>query len=177
MTSPYVGEIRMFGFPRIPANWLPCDGRLLQISQYEVLYTLLGTTFGGDGVNTFGVPDLRGRIPLHQGTGPGLSPRIPGQISGAETITLTGPQMPAHTHPVYATTNNVSTSTPGSTVVPGALTTADTMYATDVSTAFSITMANNAVANQGGGQPHDNTMPTLPVSYCIATAGIFPSQG
>ncbi len=94
MSTPYVGEIRMFGFSRTPSGWQTCDGSLLPISQYEVLYTLLGTTYGGDGVTTFAVPDLRGRIPIHQGRGNGLTPKILGQLAGTEQITLILNQIP-----------------------------------------------------------------------------------
>ncbi|HUA79616.1 MAG TPA: tail fiber protein [Dyella sp.] len=179
MTTPYVGEIRMFGFNRVPTSWAPCDGRLMQIAGNEVLYTLLGTTYGGDGVNTFALPDMRGRLPVHQGQGLGLSPYIIGSRAGTETVTLTTQQIPVHTHPVYATTNNVSTNTPGNQLMPGALTNTDTMYATDLSGATQLALQSNTVANAtpSGNQPHDNSMPTLTVSYCIALYGIFPSQG
>ena len=179
MTTPYVGEIRMFGFNRVPTNWALCDGRLMPIAGNEVLYTLLGTTYGGDGSQTFALPDLRGQVPVHQGTGPGLSPYIIGQRAGTETVTLTTQQIPVHTHPVYATSNNVSTSTPGNQVMPGALTGTDTMYATDLTGAAQLTMQSTVVANApaSGNQPHDNCMPTLTVSYCIALYGVFPSQG
>jgi microcystin-dependent protein len=177
MTTPYVGEIRLFGFPRVPTGWLACDGSMQSIDQYQTLYTLLGTTFGGNGVNTFGLPDMRGRVPLHQGTGTGLTPRVMGQLIGTETVTVNSPQMPAHTHAVYATVNPASTATPGTSVMPGSLTGTDTMYASDLTGANVFTLAANAVGLQGGSQPHENTMPTLTVAYCIAYAGIFPSQG
>jgi microcystin-dependent protein len=177
--TPYVGEIRMFAFSRIPTNWALCDGSLLSIAQYQILYTVIGTTFGGDGVNSFGLPDMRGRLPIHQGQGLGLSPYVMGQRSGSETVTLSTPQIPSHTHAIYATTNNVSTNTPGNQLLPGALTNTDTMYATGLNGASSIAMQSNTVSNApvAGNQPHDNTMPTLTVSFCIALNGIFPSQG
>lgn len=99
MTTPYVGEIRLFAFPRIPTGWFACDGSLKPIANNEVLFTLLGTTYGGDGVNTFAVPDLRGQVPLHMGTGPGLTNRPIGQRSGSESVTLLATQLPSHTHP------------------------------------------------------------------------------
>jgi microcystin-dependent protein len=177
--TPYLGEIRMFGFSRVPTNWAPCDGRLLSISQYDALYVVLGTTYGGDGVNTFALPDMRGRVPIHQGQGIGLSSYVIGARAGSETVTLLTPQLPAHTHPVYATTNNVSTATPGNQVMPGALTNSDTMYATSLSGATPLTLQANTVGNAplSGNLPHENTMPTLTVSYFIALAGIFPTQG
>ncbi|WP_233840199.1 tail fiber protein [Dyella sp. 2HG41-7] len=176
MTTPFVGEIRLFGFPRVPTGWFACDGSLQSIAQYEVLYQLIGTTYGGDGVNTFALPDLRGSIPLHQGTGLGLTPRPIGQRVGSETVTLNTTQLPQHTHTANATKNNVSSKTPGPTFLPGTLTTTDTMYATNLTGASTFTMANNCVSTQGGSQSHDNTMPTLTVSYCIAYAGVYPSQ-
>ncbi|MEW9573012.1 phage tail protein [Rhodanobacter sp. Si-c] len=179
MTTPYVGEIRMFGFNRVPTGWAPCDGRSLPIAEYDVLYTLLGTTYGGDGINTFALPDMRGRLPIHQGQGLGLSPYIMGKRSGTETVTLTAAQTPVHTHPVYASANGVTSNTPGNQVVPGAFTNTDTMYATDLGGAFPLTLQASTVANAvpTGNQPHDNTMPTLTVSFCIALYGVFPSQG
>jgi microcystin-dependent protein len=179
MTTPYLGEIRIFSFNRVPSNWAPCDGRLLPIAQYDTLYTVLGTTYGGDGVNTFALPDMRGRLPIHQGQGLGLSNYVIGQRDGTETVTLTTPQLPAHTHPVYATTNNVSTATPGNQVMPGALTNTDTMYGTSLTGATQLTLQPNTVSSapQSGNQPHENTMPTLTLSYYIALYGIFPTQG
>jgi microcystin-dependent protein len=179
MTTPYVGEIRMFGFSRVPTGWAPCDGRLLAIAQYDVVYALLGTTYGGDGVNTFGLPDLRGQLPIHQGQGLGLQPYIIGQRAGTESVTLTTAQTPIHTHPMYATANSVTTGTPGNQVVPGALGGTDSMYATDLSGATPLTLQPTSVANAvpTGNQPHDNSMPTLTVSFCIALFGVYPSQG
>lgn len=177
MTTPYVGEIRLFGFPRIPIGWQACDGSLLPISQYQILYTLLGTTYGGDGIQTFAVPDMRGQLPLHQGTGPGLTPRVIGEVGGTETVTLTQLQMPQHTHVLIATSAAANTLAPTQSVLPGAITSVDTMYATSLTGAASAPLASAAIGMLGGNQPHDNTMPTLTVSYCIAWEGIYPSQG
>ncbi len=176
MSTPFVGEIRLFGFQRIPTGWFACDGSLKPIAQYDVLFNLLGTTYGGDGVNTFAVPDLRGQVPLHQGTGLGLTPRVIGQAGGTEQVTLLSAQMPVHNHILTATNTAANASTPGPTVLPGALPSTDTMYGTDLSGSTTVTLAGNAIGMQGSNQPHDNTMPTLTVSYCIAWAGIFPSQ-
>lgn len=175
--TPYVGEIRMFPFQRAVTGWVPCDGRLLSINGNETLYALIGTTFGGNGQTDFGLPDLRGRVPLHQGQGIGLSPRVMGMIAGNETVNLNTTQMAQHSHPVYATTNAGSTQSPGTTVVTGALTSNDTMYASSISGAYSFNMATDAVTIQGGSNPHENTMPTLTIGYYIATYGIYPSQG
>lgn len=175
MSQPFVGEIRMFGFGRVPTGWQACDGSLLAISEYETLFALVGTTYGGDGQTTFAVPDLRGRVPIHQGTGPGLSPYVIGEIAGTETVTLVAGQMPAHTHAVQATSAAATTATPGNTVMPGAVS-GDTMYATDITGLTGIPTSPQSVGPDGGTQPHENCMPTLTVQYCIAWAGIFPSQ-
>lgn len=176
MSQPYVGEIRMFGFGRTPNGWQACDGTLLPIAEYEVLYTLLGTTYGGDGQSTFGVPDLRGRLPIHQGTGPGLSNYVIGQKSGTESVTLLSQQMPAHTHTAVATTGAATALTPGIALLPGAVS-GDNFYASDITGATAVPMSAQSTGLAGGSQPHENCMPTLTVQYCIAWAGIFPSQG
>ncbi|MEJ5027687.1 MULTISPECIES: phage tail protein [unclassified Comamonas] len=175
MSTPYVGEIRMFGFGRVPNGWFACDGSLQSIAEYEVLYTLLGTTYGGDGMSTFAVPDLRGRLPIHQGSGPGLSPRVIGQTVGTETVTLLASQMPAHTHAVGVSTAAATSQTPASDKVLAAIS-GDALYATEVA-GDPIATYPQAVTAAGGNEPHDNAMPTLAVSFCIAWAGIFPSQG
>ncbi|MBX9402809.1 tail fiber protein [Lysobacter sp. BMK333-48F3] len=175
MSEPYVGEIRMFGFGRVPTGWFACDGSLYPISEYEVLFVLLGTTYGGDGQTTFAVPDLRGRAPVHFGNGQGLSPYVIGQRGGNENVTLISNQMPQHTHTMVATTLLSTANQPGSTVELGALS-GDTMYLTDIASLPPIPQAAAAVTPAGGSQPHDNLMPTLTVQFCIAWAGIFPSQ-
>lgn len=177
MSQPYIGEIRMFAFGSrgAPQNWQACDGSLLAISEYDALFALIGTTYGGDGQVTFAVPDLRGRLPIHQGQGPGLSNYVIGQRSGTETVTLTQLQMPAHTHTAIATTATANTGTVGSTVIPGTVN-ADTMYISDITGLNPFTLAAQSVTASGGNQPHENCMPTLTVQFCIATFGIFPSQ-
>lgn len=175
MSTPFIGEIRMFGFPRTPEGWVPCDGRLLQIAEYEPLYVLLGTTYGGDGVSTFATPDLRGRLPVHQGTGLGLTTRVPGEKGGTESVSLLEPQMPAHTHTVVMTTAAATTDAPGGTVMPGAVS-GDTYYTSDIIGATPAEMNAAMGSMAGGSQPHENCMPTLVVQYCIASTGIFPQQ-
>lgn len=175
--TPYVGEIRMFPFQRAVTGWVPCDGRLLNIDgDNQTLYALIGTTFGGNGVTNFAVPDLRGRVPLHQGASPGLSMRVMGATGGTETVTLTTTQLASHTHPVSATTNAGSSQVPGNTVAPGKLTGTDTMYASSVAGAYSFNMAPDAVTPQGSNNPHENTMPTLTIGYYIASYGIYPPR-
>lgn len=175
MSEPYLGEIRLFGFSRVPVGWIPCDGRLIAISENDALYVLLGTTYGGDGLSTFGVPDLQGRVPIHQGQGPGLSPYVLGQRAGTETVTLTGQQMPQHTHTMVATTLTATANTPAGTLELGALN-GDVLYVTDTSGAAAFAANPLSVGGAGGSQPHENEMPTLTVQFCIATSGIFPSQ-
>ncbi|MGK9143798.1 tail fiber protein [Xanthomonas euvesicatoria] len=174
MGTPFIGEIRLFGFGRTPQGWQACDGSLLQISEYEPLYVLLGTAYGGNGTSTFAVPDLRGRVPVHQGQGPGLSNYVLAQRAGTETVTLTDLQMPAHTHVTQATTAGATATAP-SGLLPAAVS-GDTFYLTTTGGATAQAMSGQSTSFAGGNQPHDNVMPTLTVQYCIATTGIFPQQ-
>lgn len=176
MSTAYVGEIRMFGFGRVPAGWLPCDGRLHAISQYEVLYSLIGTTYGGDGVNTFAAPDLRGRAPVHEGQGRGLRPRSLGEIGGSEAVVLEAAHMPEHTHTFSVTQGAASAATPGPTVTFGSLGEADTQYLTSTTGATQLPLAPYSCTLAGGSQPHDNMMPTTTVSFCIAYEGDLPPR-
>lgn len=173
--DPYLGEIRLFPYTFAPVGWHDCDGSLQSIAENEVLYTLIGTTYGGDGQNTFALPDLRGRLPVHQGIGNGLSQRILGEIAGTETVTLNAQQIPAHSHGVLVSTQAATTGTPGSNVLPGALS-GDAMYTADTTGLNPIAMSGSMLAPAGSGQPHDNIMPTLAVRFCICMAGIFPTQ-
>jgi microcystin-dependent protein len=175
MTTPFLGEIRLLPYNFAPLGWLDCDGSLLAISQYDALYTLLGTTYGGDGVNTFALPDLRGRVPLHQGTGIGLTTRTMGELAGSESVTLLATQMAAHTHGITVTSGNADAATPAATNELGQLNN-DTLYTSDTAGLQSLNVASTMIAPDGGSQPHDNLMPTLTVRYCIAVEGIYPSQ-
>lgn len=175
MSTPYIGEIRTLGFSRTPIGWQACDGSLLPISQYETLFMLIGTTYGGDGQSTFAVPDLRGRLPVHQGQGSGLSNYTLGQAAGTETVTVLPTQMPAHTHTMVATTGASTDITPGPALLPGTVS-GDTFYANTVTGNTAAAMSGQMLAPSGGSQPHENCMPTLTVQYCIATEGIFPQQ-
>jgi len=176
MSQPYVGEVRLFPYNFAPNGWFDCDGRLLPISQYEVLYTLLGTTYGGDGVNTFGLPNLCGRVPIHQGTGLGMGTYVLGQLAGTESVTVLASQMPAHTHVYNAVNSTASSATPLATTQLGAVS-GDVLYTSSTTSIPSVTMETIAVGYQGNNQPHDNTMPSLVARFCIAWAGVFPSQG
>ncbi len=170
MSDPYVGEIRLFGGSFAPAGWAFCDGSLVSIAENEVLFNLVGTTYGGDGQETFALPDLRGRVPLHQGTGPGLSPRVVGETGGAESVTLTPSQLPAHTHLLMAS-QAVGTSPSPANAVP-ASTVSGLSYTAG---AASLPMRAGALSPVGGSQPHDNVMPTVTVTFIISLFGIYPS--
>ena len=164
MSDPYVGEIRMFAGNYAPAGWLFCEGQLLSIAENAVLFQLIGTTYGGDGINTFALPDLRGRLPIHQG--PGI---VLGQLGGSETVTLTTQQMPAHTHTVYATTNSNTASLPGGNY----LASGPDIY--DQNKPGTDTMGP-AISSAGGNQPHNNFQPYLCVDFIISLYRVFPSQ-
>lgn len=174
MGTPFIGEIRMFGFGRTPQGWQACDGSALKISDYEALFMLLGTTYGGDGQTNFGVPDLRGRLPVHQGQGPALNNYVLGKSGGTETVALTGLQLPAHTHTAQATTATATGSAPAG-LLPAAVG-GTTFYVSDLTNATAQPMSGQSTSYTGGSQPHDNLMPTLTVQYCIATIGVFPQQ-
>jgi microcystin-dependent protein len=165
MAQPYVGEIRMFAGNFAPAGWMFCEGQPIPISEYETLFNLIGTTYGGDGESTFALPDLRGRLPLHQGNG-----FILGEPGGAEEITLTVAQLPAHTHTAVGTANAGTQSSPAG-LLPGRVTGND-IYAAD--SPF-VAMATSTISQVGGNQPHTNFQPYLCVNFIISLFGIFPS--
>jgi microcystin-dependent protein len=169
----YVGEIRLLPFNFAPVGWADCNGQLISIAENETLYVLLGTTYGGDGVNTFGLPDLQGRVPLHNGSAPGLSPYVMGQKAGTESVTLLPNNLPPHSHPMFATTTVADTVTPSATVELGQVS-GDTMYAN--ASTDTLPMNGPMVGGPGGNQPHENRMSTLTLRYCISLYGIFPSQ-
>jgi microcystin-dependent protein len=166
MAQPYVGEIRMFAGNFNPAGWMFCDGALLPISENETLFQLIGTTYGGDGQSTFGLPDLRGRIPIHQGNGFTLA-----ENGGVETVTLSVAQIPSHTHPMLASSNTATQTTPQTTVL--ATPTVIDLYRVGLANS---PMAPQAVSAVGGSQPHNNLQPYLCINYIISLFGIFPSQ-
>lgn len=164
MAQPYVGEIRMFAGNFAPAGWMFCEGQLLPISENETLFQLIGTTYGGDGESTFALPDLRGRIPLHQGNG-----FILAETGGAEEITLTVSQIPAHSHPLLASNGTSAGTEPISQLLATAL---QDVYVEDLTAA---NMSPSAVSPVGGSQPHTNFQPYLCVNFIISLFGIFPS--
>jgi microcystin-dependent protein len=177
MSTPFVGQIISVGFNFAPVGWFLCDGKPYPISQYEPLYQLLGTFYGGDGVTTFNVPDLRGRTPLCMGTGKGLSTYVQGQVLGSEQITLTANNTPLHTHTVALSVNSATTDTPqtGYTVGTNVQSSINGFYAAGPATQ-PLSGATFRV-NTNGGQPHENRQPYLALNYIIAWAGVYPSQG
>ncbi len=170
MAEPFLGEIRIFGFNFAPIGWAMCNGATMSIAQNTALFSLLGTTYGGNGVNTFALPNLQSRVPIHQGDGPGLSPYVIGQTGGIENVTLTTGEMPAHSHPVGANAAAATSARPAGNV-PARLTVSG--YGTPPD---GTTMNASMIGTVGGSQPHPNVQPYLVVSFCIALQGIFPSR-
>jgi microcystin-dependent protein len=165
MAEPFVGEIRMFGGTFAPQGWAFCDGSLLPISQNPVLFTLIGTTYGGDGVTTFALPDLRGRIPMHEGGG-----FIQGESAGSESVTVSTGQLPAHTHSIKGQ------SADGGQIGPGNGTWAASSLVQFSPNAPNATMNPASFSSAGGSQPHDNMMPFQTITFIIAVLGVFPTQ-
>lgn len=183
MSDPYLGEIRIFAGNYAPQGWFPCDGRLLPISQYSALFSLLGTMYGGDGVTTFALPDLRGRVVMSFGQAPGRSTYSQGETGGAENVTILSTQMPTHTHAATATVkvnasaaNRGAVNTPAG-AVPGPINSAY-LPAPDGTTTMNANMVNVTVANApaGGSQPLPTLPPFLVINYIIAYNGIYPPR-
>jgi microcystin-dependent protein len=169
--DPFLGEIRIFGGNFAPVGWALCEGQLLSISQNAALFSILGTTFGGNGTNTFALPDLRGRLPIGPGTGPGLAPYTLGQQGGTESVTLLASQMPAHTHAVNAYNGAGDKSTVAGNLPANG---AKPDYYSDQ--AGTTTMNPATIASAGGGVPVGILQPYLSVTFIIALQGIFPSR-
>jgi microcystin-dependent protein len=175
MAQPFLGQILLVGFNFAPVGWALCDGQLLPISQNTALFSLLGTQYGGDGRSTFGLPDLRSRVPIGMGQGNGLSPYTIGEMTGVESVTLQPTQMPAHTHLINATNAAGGVQTPANNFLAAA--TAGGRPADIYSAGPSqTTLSPNAVTNAGNNQPHNNIQPVLAMNYIIALQGIFPSR-
>jgi len=184
MADPYIGQIEIFGFGFAPRGWMVCAGQTLPINQYQALFSLLGTYYGGNGVTTFNLPDLRGRLPMGQGNGAGLTPRVIGQTGGETNHTLLVTETPLHNHPLAAAQNvtiandvhipapNVVLSQTTGKLANGTALTVD-LYVADTNP--SQAMAPAAIGTTGG-QPHNNLMPCLALNFCISMSGIFPSR-
>ncbi len=171
MSQPYIGEIRMFAGSFAPAGWAFCDGQLMPISENDALFTLIGTTYGGDGQETFALPDLRGRVPVHSGQGPGISQNYQmGETAGVESVTLSTQQIPIHTHAAMGSANAGILTDPGNGVWAASALNGYGTSAPDTQ------LSPQAVGVAGGSQPHDNMPPYLTVSFIISLFGIFPSQ-
>ena len=171
MAQPYIGEIRMFGGSFAPAGWMLCDGQLMPISENDALFTLIGTTYGGDGESTFALPNLQSRVPIHMGSNAGQTFNI-GEAGGVESVTLTVQQIPAHSHPLLASANVSDDPNPALKLLgesrPGTLSFFQDVAANN--------MAATAISMVGGSQPHENLQPYLCVNFIISLFGLFPTQ-
>ncbi len=172
MSEPFVAEIKMFSFDFPPRGWAQCNGQLLPINQNQALFSLIGTTYGGNGQTTFALPNLQGRTPIHWGSGPGLPTVSLGEVSGTETVTLLSSQIPQHNHPISASSANPSATSPNGSFLSTFAT--DNVYTPGASA--NGVMSPSTVAGAGGNQPHNNLQPYLVVNFSIALVGIFPSR-
>lgn len=173
MSEPFIGEIKLVGFNFAPRGWALCNGQLLPIAQNTALFSLLGTTYGGNGQTTFALPDLRGRVPIHMGQGPGLSSRNIGESSGTENVTLGVSQMPSHTHTARGNTGLANKQSPVGAVNAVEPTGQTATYS---NAAPNADMNPGAIASTGGSQPHPNMQPFLAVNFVIALEGIYPAR-
>lgn len=173
----FVGEIKIWPIGRVPNGWMICDGSLLAIRDYQMLYSLIGVTYGGDAVNNFALPDLRSRVPLHMGTGNGLTPRAIGSTGGSATVTVVEAQLPTHDHNVFASYADANSNTPTSTASLGRGTGTVTLYSNEAGSGADLVMDGAALTPAGGNQPHANVMPCLALNFIIcATTGVYPTQ-
>jgi microcystin-dependent protein len=170
--DPFVAEIRIFGFNFAPTGWAACNGQLLPISQNTALFSLLGTTYGGDGKSTFALPNLQGNAPMHPGQGPGLSLRDLGEMGGSETVTLLQSEIPAHSHSLMANTLDIADTNVPSPNASFALSSGGTLYQAAANT----TLGVQALSMAGGSLPHSNMQPYLTLNFCIALQGVFPAR-
>lgn len=173
MADPFVAEIRIFPFNFAPKGWAWCDGQLLPLSQNTALFSLLGTTYGGNGKSNFALPDLQGRAPMHPGQGPGLSLHDLGETGGSETVTLLESEIPSHTHSVSASTADGISQSPVNQKLATGISIGQ--YAPDSNALISFNQ--NGLAPAGGDQPHNNMQPYLTFYFCIALQGVFPPRG
>ncbi len=174
MAEPFVAEIRIFPFNFAPKGWAFCDGQLLPISQNTALFSLLGTTYGGDGKSNFALPNLQGNVPIHPEQGPGLEDYFLGEQSGVDSVTLLQSQMPLHSHALRDTTATAEQNAPGANSVL-AQSTGGSAYQSNTSSSL-VPMSPSAVAPNGSGFPHNNLQPYLTLNFCIALQGVFPAR-
>jgi microcystin-dependent protein len=172
MADPFTAEIRIFPFNFAPRGWAWCDGQLMSISQNTALFSLLGTTYGGNGQTTFALPDLQGRAPMHPGQGPGLSLHDLGETGGSETVTLLESEIPAHNHALRASAQDATTR-----IVIGQMPATSLGVSLYGSTPANTTLNPSALTPAGGDQPHNNLQPYLTFYFCIALQGVFPPRG
>jgi microcystin-dependent protein len=173
MSSPFLAEIRIFGFNFPPRGWAFCDGQILSISQNTALFSLLGTTYGGNGTSNFALPNLQGNVPMNFGSAPGLTPRVLGETDGSQTVTLTNQTMPQHNHTLQVAEGGTRTNAPDSTVWLGQASPGLIYLPTGTP---NVTLGAASVATAGNSLPHENMQPYLTVNMCIALQGIFPSR-
>ncbi|MBP7864539.1 MAG: phage tail protein [Acidobacteria bacterium] len=177
MADAFIGEIRIIGFNFAPKNWAACSGQLIQIQQNTALYSILGTTFGGNGSTTFGLPNLQGRAPMAAGSGQGLTPRVPGEVTGFETVTVTNAQLPAHTHPLVGQDLPADRKDPaGAYPARGAKAVGPSLRPVNAyqTLAPADVMAASAVGPAGGSLAHANLQPYLAMNFCICQYGLYP---
>jgi len=173
MAEPFIGQIIMAGFNFAPRGYATCDGQIQSISQNTALFSLLGTTFGGNGQTTFALPDLRGRVPIHMGQGPGLSSYVLGEVAGEENHTLINSEMPSHNH-LFSTSNVAGAlGTPNGNFLAASSSNQTALYRP---TADGSALSPQSIGLAGGSQPHNNLQPFLTINFCIALEGIFPSR-
>jgi microcystin-dependent protein len=174
MTEPYFGEVQIFGFNYAPAGWALCNGTTVQLQQFAALFSLIGTTYGGNGTTTFQLPNLVNRVPCSQGTGPGLTQRTVGETFGGNGVSLIQTEMPSHTHTATVYRGGTAT-TKLSTPTPGAALSLPKTVALATGAQPNTTFALNMIGTQGGSTPHENRQPFLALNYCISLQGVFPA--
>ena len=180
MSSPYIGEIRMFAGSFAPVGWAFCAGQLMPISENDALFTLIGTTYGGDGQETFGLPDLQGRVPVHMGQGPGISQNYQiGEKAGVESVTLTTQQIPIHNHAAIASANAADTNIPTANTILASMGPAGIAQVPcylPFPNAAQVNLNAQSIGPAGGSQPHENMQQYLCLTFIISLFGIFPTQ-